>query len=143
MGAPAEKVVLPAVFETTGGARAGANRIFRFLSEVEFPGDAKDDPGLRRSRALWVSRQRKRHSLQLVRVKTSIMLRKRNLIRRQRAVAVCVPKGGGGVVGMSRIDIHPSKSGLPSGARFSAEAGPYDFDGQAIARGVPDDTLVA
>ncbi len=140
-GAAAETVIAPAVFETTGGASASANKLFTFLSKVEFPGDPKDDPALRQSRALWISRQRKRHSFQLVRMKTLIMRRKRKLIQSKRAHAVSVPKGG--LSARARIDLDPLESGLPSGTRFGAEAGGDVFGGDEIASasGVADDEL--
>ena len=106
-----------------------------------FPGDPKDDPTLARSRALWTSRQRKRHSCQLVRVKTLVMLRKRKLIQSKRSYAISMP--GVGLGSGARIDLNPVLSGLPSGTRLGAEAGGDAFGGDEIASasGVPDDVL--
>ena len=74
------------------------------------------------------------------------MLRKRNLIRRARAFAVCVPRKGraksvGVEVGASRIDLGPSEAGIPSRSRFGAEAETDDFDDHAFAFGVSDDLV--
>ena len=123
---------MPAVFELTGGAGPSANKVFAFLAEMEYPGDPKDDPRTARLRSIWISHHRKIHSLCMVRVRALVMRKKRNLIRRRRAHAVCVPKVAGSV-GLDGMH-------LPDDLVYAAAVPKDSFDGpqHCTEGGVPD-----
>lgn len=133
---PADSVILPAVFELTGGAGPCANKVFAFLAEVEYPGNPKDDPRVARLRNLWISHQRKLHSAQMVRIRANLMQSKRNKIRQRRAYAVCAPKRACavGLDGMHLQDDLVCGAALPKNA----------FDGvqRCCEDGVPDSVVV-
>ena len=146
-GTPAEKAVTLAVYETTGGGGTTGLAFFQFLAEREFPGDPKDDPSIRRSRQLWVSRERKRHTCHLVKIKHELMVEKYNIIRRKRAFASSVPRGESPTrvaeVGVRRFDLKPSVSGLPARAGFDHEAESNVFDGPQKVEGLAEASMVS
>ena len=134
---------MPATFKLSGGAGPSANKTSAFLAETEVPGDPKNDPRVARLRALWISHQRKRHSLCMARVRYSHMLDKRNLIRRKRAWAVCQP-GPASSVGLNGMSLQQDLiNGQPRGATCGADAANDQFDGKQVLaeRGVPDDAF--
>ena len=129
----AETAILPAVFELTGGAGPRANKVFNLLAEIEYPGDPKEDPRIARLRTLWISHQRKVHSMCMVRIRARVMYLKRQRIRQRRAHAMCVPEDRVTSVGCDGMD-------LPYNL-VCAAAVPRDlFDGVqlSIDGGVPD-----
>ena len=127
-----DSVILPAVFELTGGAGPSANKVFTFFADLEYPGDPKDDPRIARLRSLWISHQRKVHALAMVRYRAELMLRKRNHIRRRRAFAVCAPKlaSSVGLDGMHLQDDLVHGASVPrdafDGLQLSSECGVLD-----------------
>ena len=119
---PAEKVITQAVYELTGGAGKTAMNFWRFLAAIEYPGKGKDgkcdDPRIKRRRALWIARERKKHSFAMARARYHVMTRKRDMIRSRRAETVGWKAGR--KVGVSSLD----DDSLPCGP-----SDPFDVPG--------------
>ena len=110
------------MYELTGGAGKSAMNFWRFLAAIEYPGKGKDgkcdDPRIKRRRALWIARERKKHSFAMARARYHVMTRKRDMIRSRRAETVGWKAGR--KVGVSSLD----DDSLPCGP-----SDPFDVPG--------------
>ena len=135
-GEDADTVIIPVIFERTGGAYKGANKLLQWLAAVQLPGakgerKEKADKRLARRRALFIMNERKHHSFMIARVRAQVMLSKREKIRGQRALKVAkVESKDGRDVFYHRVGVAPLDADAPlDGVRDVFDLGDQDIAG--------------